>query len=730
MHAQQATGGYHSHGGVATSKKVSNQNGDGSYTITLETFAEGTSETSTTHPPKDVVLVLDVSGSMESPKGDFTTVPNGTDISYNTIVNSTDRSFFYNTSGNYYDKIYPERTTSSSTSYYRLYTINGDSKYYIGGNYNYTDDPDATIFTVSRNDKVRIAKESRMDALKTAVKAFIDQVAADAADHGIVNQLGIITFAGNNNASSAKVIQQLSDIEGNAESLKTKVDAFISGGGTPAGQGMAKANTEFEERSRENAVKLLIMFTDGEPTDDRAAIGNSTGNQGQGTNAYWAKHHDVLVYSVGLFDNSPDVPPANYQYNNSYEVWRYMNFVSSNFPNATVTSNGTMSPGTGYDRDKGYYKDASGDADLTKIFEAIYDDIGRQGVEVNATSQVKDVMSSSFKLPVDFSDMTDAEKAAWVSQNVTIYTMDLSENGNQWINRQNNPSGVSASIGTNTTDGNDMLNVTGFDFTKDDTVVGDCTGNWVGPRTIKVDGQTTIKYAGKKLVVEFNIVAVEDGTGGESANTNTSDSGVYIQKKTPQGVIYYEKINSYDVPNTNLPVNIRIWKDGLRHGESATFQIYRAEPKMGVILDEDGEPIKSKVNPQLDSIGVLHNAIGKPIPDEEKGWKDWSKVILTNKGTNGAAAEKTLMSLDPGYVYKVVEDAWGWAYELSQIQTGVVYTTSDVAVNPFKFHNEEKSNVPKHAEAVTINHFGITIQGGEFEGKHEEHYKSSKVETF
>lgn len=128
---------------------------------------------------------------------------------------------------------------------------------------------------------------------------------------------------------------------------------------------------------------------------------------------------------------------------------------------------------------------------------------------------------------------------------------------------------------------------------------------------------------------------------------------------------------------------------------------------------------------------IVYNAIGKPEPaeatepgeDEMYGWSNWSKVILTNKGDDGDAVEKTLLALDPSWVYRVVEDDWGWAYTVEG--TGVVQTTSTVEVNPFEFTNTEKTDIPKHAEAVTINHF----KGTHSEARVEE-YQSSKVKSF
>lgn len=64
VRAQDVLSKYKEGGGVATSKTVGSQNEDGSYTITLETFATGTSALIPTSTPADVVLVLDFSKSM------------------------------------------------------------------------------------------------------------------------------------------------------------------------------------------------------------------------------------------------------------------------------------------------------------------------------------------------------------------------------------------------------------------------------------------------------------------------------------------------------------------------------------------------------------------------------------------------------------------------------------------------------------------------------------------
>ena len=62
--AVNASAQYNIEGGVGTSKQVTGPDTNGDYTIRLETFATGTSTVTKTEKPVDVVLVLDVSGSM------------------------------------------------------------------------------------------------------------------------------------------------------------------------------------------------------------------------------------------------------------------------------------------------------------------------------------------------------------------------------------------------------------------------------------------------------------------------------------------------------------------------------------------------------------------------------------------------------------------------------------------------------------------------------------------
>ena len=717
---------WNTEGGVSTAKTVSAPDENGLYTITLETYATGESSITETGIPVDIVLVLDVSGSMNQNMTSYTyTARNSQEYNYNGY---TTNYYYLHTDGQYYE-VQRERPYVGTQRRYRLYYTVGNTRYYLSGTGVTTTAPTnvtgggTTIWTgvlYSRSSNT----QSKLAALKTAVTAFVNEVHHNSLydtkgkirETPLDNQISIVKFAndlyygsessiaeGNHRATIGsdshsgtyegsnytEVLKQFKDVSTDAgvnsllQQNQGGVNALNSGGATAAHYGMRKAKYLLDTVKDRESNKVVVFFTDGIPSwtswendfangaiDAANDIKKSTDEGGYG----------AVVYTIGVFDNlGQDATRAT----------NYMNYVSSNYPEAESMTN----PHSG--SDQGYYQDAS-DADLTAIFKDIASSASQSDATVNASTQIRDVVSNSFIIPEGAS-----------ADDVTFYVMDITEDGLGWENQQT-PTGVTAVFKTATgSDGveREMLSVEGFDFTLDDIrdedgfTTRENMGNFVGER-YKPDGSTF--WAGRKLVIEFKVQANGEATGGDGSATNHPDSGVYVYNPDTDT---YTNINSYPVPHTTLPLIIKIKKDGLRHGESATFEIHMCEP----LKDDDGK--------------ILYNAIGKPRPDTTTE-KNWSKVILTNKGADGDPVEKVLMALDPHYVYSIVEDDWAWSYTLSG--SGTTLTTSEVEVNPFVFHNTEKEGVAKHAEAVSINHFATSAEGE----ASVENYQSSKVKSF
>ena len=727
----------HEEGGVTTSKNVTGPDSNGLYTVTLEAFATGGTTVIDNTKPADIVLVLDVSGSMDENKGAVTQLANGTQISYNTVANS-DVEYFYNANNSWY-RIYAER--SGDTYYLRYRKWNGNGQ---GNQIGSSNSASGTIVTTSSGyNAVRIATgTSRMTALKKATSDFIDEIEKNDKEkisggdrpERLHNRIAIVKFASNSTDAigddvytddgatynRTQIVRDLTFVENHVDDLKGAVEAFIARGGTQSDLGLAHANTILGRANRDSN-KTVVLFTDGEPGGHGFEDGDGyrTAATAINTSSSIKSNYSAKVFTVGTFASAPD---------DDDNVARYLDAVSSNYTSASAEANYSWGWGGGWSLDISgtlnddgidYSKDASGNVDLSSIFKDIASASGGSEAEIGVSTQVQDYVSNSFALPIDTSEMSDDEIQAWVDENVTVYTQ-AATSETSWGNRVTF-AGAQKSLDPDSK----QIIVTGFDYSLDDTSTGAGDGNWVGERVPDPLDPSKNFWAGKKLVIEFKIIANEAATGGVGSATNTSDSGVYVlNPETGQ----LEKVNTFDVPHENLPVNITIKKDGLRRGESATFEIMRIRPKG---WNKDGATIEEKM------ANVEYNIINKPLPytDDltvedkagkgETGWWTFTKVIVTNTTeTDGAVVSKTLLSLDPNYVYVVVEDDWGWAYTTTGATS--VQTTSTVEVNPFTFTNQEKDGVLKHAEAVMINHFATSAEGE----AETEHYKSSKVEHF
>ena len=246
--------------------------------------------------------------------------------------------------------------------------------------------------------------------------------------------------------------------------------------------------------------------------------------------------------------------------------------------------------------DKYYIEVGDGDS-LTEIFESVAE---ASATNLDATTQVRDVVTNSFVIPegydpddVDVYTQSALTETTWGDlvpfDDATVQFYDVDKDGKRV--------GVDVGAGAKT---NRAIVVEGFDFGLADTSLGAGDGNWVGQRYNTTQGYF---WAGKKLVIKLKIKSNAEATGGAGTATNASTSGVYkYDKETGE----YTCINNYNVPHTTLSVNIKIRKTGLRHGESATFEILMIRPKG---YNPDGETDKEK------TANLVYNVIGKPVPD-------------------------------------------------------------------------------------------------------------------
>lgn len=269
-----------------------------------------------------------------------------------------------------------------------------------------------------------------------------------------------------------------------AAALKDAVNALDPDGSTAADYGMNRAKSIIDSVKNNDHQKVVIMFTDGEPNHSN---GFSTTVAKDAIKASKSiKDAGATVYTIGCFGTTPS---------DNSNIGKYMNRVSSNYPDATNMNNGTRGVGD-------YYKTVSSAEDLNNIFQTISETVGTTTVKLGEESVLRDVISDSFTLP---SDYTDGDIKAY---SVSCESSTKNADGTYTYTWKTTPDTDKYDV-TVAAD-NKTINVTDFGY----------AANWVDQY-----GVGGSKSHGKKLVVEIPIVLDPDATG--SVDTNGPASGIY-----------------------------------------------------------------------------------------------------------------------------------------------------------------------------------------------------------
>lgn len=480
--------------------------------LTLEAYATGESLVIETVQPIDVVLVLDVSGSMDE------------GISYQEVYDDGQQ---INKNGEYY--------WLDGTEYKRVYHCDGDilggifcdggwftEEHYLGDHNNGTelipktssDDADASHVQFYRN-------KSKLEALKEAACEFVDLVASKSSNDSVSN-IAIVKFAGEENydvgngfdgyefwgqfvkrSNYSQIVMDLTRADTGSETLKSTINSLEALGATRADFGMSRAKAALAKSNSGNK-QVVIMFTDGSPTSSNG-FEDAVASAAIRTSAEM-KADDVTVYTIGCFDDADSSEISNRNsWNNLSDVNKYMNLVSSNFNSNAKGMNANFN---NYSYG-GYYKTASNSSELSNVFTTIGEEIGGTAVTLTETAVLKDVVSEYFEIPVG---------ATVTAHTETCTAIDANGKPTGWKNDGN-------SLGVNV-DGK-TVTVTGFDYSK----------NWVGSHNGAAGG--------KKVVLEIEIE--DNGTGFGFVPTNTEDSGIYKNASAT------EPTTKFEIPETEFP---------------------------------------------------------------------------------------------------------------------------------------------------------------------------------
>ena len=350
--------------------------GNSDFLVGLSALSSTSNTTTTSSRPLDIVLVLDVSGSMDDGLGGGFVYSPTHAVSESLFA----PTYYAKTEDGKYQKI--DRVGDSFTGlFFDHWELNGKE---VLPKSSEGDSADGRIQFYQRTYETM----SKIEGLKSAANQFITATAeknGDIADKARQHRISIVKFAGEmrntigNNISRGEnytqVVSDLTAYTSNTVSEATDaIDSLRTGGATSADYGMLQAQAVLNGRkagnrgdklvgAREGAQKVVIFFTDGQPTHSNG-FQDTVANKAIQT-AEAMKADGALVYSVGVFaDANPGDTRGTFN--------AYMHGVSSNYPNATA-----------YDRlgsraeNSNYYKAATDADELNGIFQEISDEINK-----------------------------------------------------------------------------------------------------------------------------------------------------------------------------------------------------------------------------------------------------------------------------------------------------------------------------------------------------------------
>lgn len=342
--------------GDMTIKKDANSD----FLVGLSAMSSAAQITGQITTPLDIVLVMDVSGSMDYGM---------TDESYTTIYRSSldrNKTYFINVNDEFEEVQFMMGWVYQGWHYYDK---NGFPVRVIPKtSANDNDQGHVQFYTVPQSGK-------RITALKNAVNGFLtstEEFNKSITDSSKKTKISMVKFAGEESSgigndkdyNGYNYTQIVSDFSNDMDALKNNVNSLSPGGMTRADLAMNRASALLNgSTARKDAQKIVVFFTDGQPT-------NNTGFDGGVANAAIAKANELetttntLMYTVGVFDGA-DPSDTESDFN------RYMNALSSNYPEATTYTN----LGQRVSADKQYYKAATNAEELNTIFENIIQDV-------------------------------------------------------------------------------------------------------------------------------------------------------------------------------------------------------------------------------------------------------------------------------------------------------------------------------------------------------------------
>lgn len=510
---------------------------DGTYTIRMETYATGKVTTSKNQTPTDIVLVLDVSGSMD--EDDFPAEESYvgfTKSSNSQAYSNRDNLYVLLDDGATYAKVTVVRSGNRSNRVYTYRASGMDDATSNRDNGKIPAPYSGRLYTLSSQNITRI------EGLQNAANAFIDATAAknaEISDPNMQHKISIVKFAGTKNDSIgndmywdypyrynySQIVQRLTTVDNSTASfMKNTINNLQAAGATSADYGLQHASTVLGmsdgQIADDGRNKVVVMFTDGEPNHSSnfsESVAATAINEAKAL-----KDAGVTIYTISVMEGSnPDNTTSNMN--------RYMNAVSSNYPEAKAVNTWGNTSWNALDLGErvpegDYYKVADNADELNNIFDDISSSIGAPAIDLTSAAVVRDVLADGFAFPSSWTEDT-------IKQHITVAVADYL--GNDQFGSEHTNDDALGNIDIEINDAKDTIDVSGFDYEKNYVVDPSKDGD--------------VKLNGKKLVITITgIEATDAAVTNAAVPTNKETSGIYETAKSE------EAFRTFDVPTTML----------------------------------------------------------------------------------------------------------------------------------------------------------------------------------
>lgn len=285
----------------------------------------------------------------------------------------------------------------------------------------------------------------RIDALKAAANAFVDEIAKaneGVSDANQQHRVAVVKFAGNGTERigndtywsggykynySQRMLGLTACTQDGKGTITSRINAIEPAGATRADEGMSQAKKALDDNPRPGAKKVVVFFTDGTPTKSNE-FSSSVANSAVRT-AKALKDGGTTIYTVGIQSGAnPSADPNGWGATNEN---KFLHAVSSNYPAATK-----------YDElgaratDSDFYKTATSADGLKDVFSGISQDIVSaaghptdvvEGAEntsgyVTFTDQLGDYMKVDSFESIVFDKQVFSNPDVSTSDNVDTYT--------------------------------------------------------------------------------------------------------------------------------------------------------------------------------------------------------------------------------------------------------------------------------------------------------------------